>query len=213
MFENISKLLVSGALVVFASGCSSTRFVDGETRDLSIRYERPAAVGEDGSLFKVGSNYRASYAQTLRRLRQSGFEITSSEVALGEIRAESNEVNLVDCGNIGVGNKGSSTIFPANAAVSLLEVPAGAQASTFLKRQFKSHTTVIVRLGVSSQENGAIFAAVRESHTASLVLTQAGNDSVVYEQSLQFAGNETGVFRRGIVCESSGEVREIILGN
>lgn len=212
MIERFSKYLVGSAFVLLIAGCGN-HIIDGKSRDLSIRYDRPTLTAENGSLIEIGVNYGASFSQTLSRLRQAGFEIVSADRSSGEIHAESNANNLISCGRLSVGTRGDSSIFPANIQLSVLEVPAGAGQSSFLRREVASHTSVVIRLGVVAGEDGAIFASIRESHVVNLALSQAADGQEIYNQSIQFSGAESRRFRRGVECGTSGEVRAIILGS
>ena len=212
MIGRLSKTLVACALALIVASCD-THTVDGELRDLSVRYAPPSLEAEDGSLFKIGSNYRTSFNTSLNRLRGAGFKIISADAATGEIRAESNANNLITCGRLSVGERGSPNIFPANAELAVIEVPAGPGRSSFLRRQVAVHTTVDIRLGVVSGRNDAVFASIGESHVVNISLAQVTDGQEVYDQTVQFSGGEIRRFRRGIECGSSGEVRAIILGN
>ena len=212
MIERLLKILVGSAFALTVAGCN-THTVDGELRDLSIRYSRPSLATEDGSLFKVGSNYRTSFNTSLSRLREAGFKVISVDAATGEIRAESNANSLIACGRMSVGSRGNSNIFPANVELAVIEVAAGPGQSSFLRRQVGVHTTVDIRMGVVSDDDSAVYASISQSHIVKLTLTQAADGQEVYDQTVQFLGSETRRFRRGIECGSSGEVRAIILGN
>ncbi|MBL4806445.1 MAG: hypothetical protein JKY31_04060 [Rhodobacteraceae bacterium] len=201
---------VIGMMVV--ASCTSI-YVDGELRNLSVRYESGGIRPESGAIFSIGTDYRQSFATAKNRLRAAGFQISDANLASGIITLTSTQNSLISCGTVTIGELDNPKSFAANVADAVMEVPAEGGGSTFVRRAMAVQSEVSISIGVDPEQQGAIFASINEGHLARLTLTQILNNVSVYSETIQFSGNSAGQFRRRVVCGSAGRIREILQGN
>jgi len=209
MIIRFCKVWIGVMLAGLLTACG-TILVDGERRDLTVRYGRADIPVESGALFAVGDDYRHAFNGARRALSLAGFDIISADLRLGLIEIGSNSVSMVHCGTIATGPLDNPNIFPANTPTAILEVPAEGGGSTFVRRSVTVRSTATVEIAVDPAQANAAFARVSENHTVRLALTNLTNGDEIYDQTIQFSGSQPGKFQRGVICGSAQYVREIL---
>ncbi len=210
MFSTFSKLVFGAGIALFVSSCD-IYIVDGESRNLALRYVQPNITPENGAIFRIGDDYNKSFSAAQKDLRGAGFSIISANAQTGMIEVASNLNATIDCGQMAVGENGALRVFDANSNAAAIEVPID-ESSSFVSRQVLVSSTASISIGVDASQNNAVFASISESHTVNLSLQDFNDDSTLFSQTLQFSGTGTVRFGRGLVCGSARYVRATLGG-